>query len=171
MIDLIEKPNPEEAPSNLAIAGRYIFSPLIFDMIRRIQPDKRGEIQITDAIRLLCEEGKRVMAVQACAGREALRHRQLPQLLRNASSSSRWPIRRMARSSGKCWSACCAERSPSAEARAMKPARLFLILFLGLLAARLCHVQNSVGGRKSAHWRPRRKCERGKRPLSRHLVR
>lgn len=68
VVDLIEKPNPEEAPSNLAIAGRYIFSPLIFDMIRRIQPDKRGEIQITDAIRLLCEEGKRVIAVQLAPG-------------------------------------------------------------------------------------------------------
>jgi UTP--glucose-1-phosphate uridylyltransferase len=64
VVDLIEKPDPEDAPSNLAIAGRYVFSPLIFDMIRRIGPDKRGEIQITDAIRLLCEEGKRVMAVK-----------------------------------------------------------------------------------------------------------
>jgi UTP--glucose-1-phosphate uridylyltransferase len=64
VIDLVEKPRPEDAPSNLAIAGRYVFSPLIFDMIRRIQPDKRGEIQITDAIRLLCEEGKRVVAVK-----------------------------------------------------------------------------------------------------------
>ncbi len=64
VIDLIEKPNPDEAPSNLAIAGRYVFSPLIFDMIRRIGPDKRGEIQVTDAIRLLCEEGKRVVAVK-----------------------------------------------------------------------------------------------------------
>jgi UTP--glucose-1-phosphate uridylyltransferase len=64
VIDLIEKPTPEKAPSNLAIAGRYVFSPLIFDMIRRIKPDKRGEIQVTDAIRLLCEEGKRVIAVK-----------------------------------------------------------------------------------------------------------
>jgi len=64
VIDLIEKPKPENAPSNLAIAGRYVFSPLIFDMIRRIKPDSRGEIQITDAIRLLCEEGKRVIAVK-----------------------------------------------------------------------------------------------------------
>jgi UTP--glucose-1-phosphate uridylyltransferase len=64
VIDLVEKPRPEDAPSNLAIAGRYVFSPLIFDMIRRIKPDKRGEIQITDAIRLLCEEGKRVVAVK-----------------------------------------------------------------------------------------------------------
>jgi chaperonin GroEL len=59
-----EKPKPEAAPSNLAIAGRYIFSPLIFDMIRRVQPDKRGEIQLTDAIQLLCEEGRRVVAVK-----------------------------------------------------------------------------------------------------------
>ena len=68
VVDLIEKPKPEDAPSNLAIAGRYIFSPVIFDMIRRIEPDKRGEIQITDAIRLLCEEGKRVIAVQLPPG-------------------------------------------------------------------------------------------------------
>jgi UTP--glucose-1-phosphate uridylyltransferase len=62
VIDLIEKPKPEKAPSNLAIAGRYILSPLIFDMIRRVKPDARGEIQLTDAIRLMCEEGKRVLA-------------------------------------------------------------------------------------------------------------
>ncbi|MCL6543651.1 MAG: UTP--glucose-1-phosphate uridylyltransferase [Bryobacteraceae bacterium] len=59
---VIEKPRPEEAPSSLAIAGRYIFSPVIFDMIRKVQPDSRGEIQLTDAIRGLCEEGKRVLA-------------------------------------------------------------------------------------------------------------
>jgi len=43
VVDLIEKPDPRDAPSNLAIAGRYVFSPLIFDMIRRIGPDSRGE--------------------------------------------------------------------------------------------------------------------------------
>jgi UTP--glucose-1-phosphate uridylyltransferase len=64
VINLVEKPRPEQAPSNLAIAGRYIFSPLIFDMIRRVKPDARGEIQLTDAIQLLCEEGRRVMAVK-----------------------------------------------------------------------------------------------------------
>jgi UTP--glucose-1-phosphate uridylyltransferase len=64
VVNLVEKPAPEKAPSNLAIAGRYIFSPLIFDMIRRVKPDKRGEIQVTDAIQLLCEEGKRVVAVK-----------------------------------------------------------------------------------------------------------
>jgi UTP--glucose-1-phosphate uridylyltransferase len=60
--NLIEKPTPDQAPSNLAIAGRYVFSPLIFDMIRRVAPDPKGEIQLTDAIQLMCEEGKRVLA-------------------------------------------------------------------------------------------------------------
>jgi UTP--glucose-1-phosphate uridylyltransferase len=63
ILNVIEKPRPAEAPSRLAIAGRYIFSPLIFDMIRRVQPDKRGEIQLTDAIQFLCEEGRRVVGV------------------------------------------------------------------------------------------------------------
>src|SRR5437870_4830456 len=49
---------------NLAIAGRYIFSPLLFDMIRRVKPDARGEIQLTDAIQFLCEEGRRVIGVK-----------------------------------------------------------------------------------------------------------
>lgn len=61
---IVEKPSPEEAPSNLAVAGRYAFSPLIFDMLRRVQPDKRNEIQLTDAIQMLCEEGKRVLALK-----------------------------------------------------------------------------------------------------------
>ena len=64
IVNLVEKPDPKNAPSNLAIAGRYIFSPVIFDMIRRVQPDKRGEIQLTDAIQFMCEEGRRVMAVK-----------------------------------------------------------------------------------------------------------
>jgi UTP--glucose-1-phosphate uridylyltransferase len=68
VINLVEKPKPEDAPSNLAIAGRYIFSPVIFDMVRRIKPDQRGEIQLTDAIQLLCDEGRRVMAVRLQPG-------------------------------------------------------------------------------------------------------
>lgn len=68
VINLVEKPKPEKAPSNLAIAGRYVFSPLIFDMIRRVKPDQRGEIQLTDAIQHLCDEGRRVMAVKLPRG-------------------------------------------------------------------------------------------------------
>jgi len=64
VLNLVEKPKPAEAPSNLAIAGRYVFSPLIFDLIRRVMPDSGGEIQLTNAIQLMCEEGKRVLAVK-----------------------------------------------------------------------------------------------------------
>jgi UTP--glucose-1-phosphate uridylyltransferase len=62
--NMVEKPDPATAPSRWAVAGRYAFSPIIFDMIRRVKPDKRGEIQLTDAIQLLCEEGKRVLALK-----------------------------------------------------------------------------------------------------------
>ena len=62
VLNVVEKPKPGQAPSRLAIAGRYVFSPLIFDMIRRVKPDHRGEIQLTDAIQQMCEEGRRVLA-------------------------------------------------------------------------------------------------------------
>lgn len=51
--DMIEKPGPERAFSDLGILGRYIFNPEIFEAIKKTVPDKRGEIQITDAIKLL----------------------------------------------------------------------------------------------------------------------
>ena len=51
LADVIEKPEPNEAPSNLAIAARYVFSPSIFPALERTQPGKGGEIQLTDAIR------------------------------------------------------------------------------------------------------------------------
>ena len=54
--DLVEKPSPEEAPSNLAIVGRYIFTPKIFEKLKETKPGKGGEIQLTDAMRLLLEE-------------------------------------------------------------------------------------------------------------------
>jgi UTP--glucose-1-phosphate uridylyltransferase len=50
---LVEKPSPAKAPSNLAIAGRYILTPAIFDRIRAVKRDKGGEIQLTNAIQLL----------------------------------------------------------------------------------------------------------------------
>lgn len=48
--EMVEKPAPEEAPSNLAIIGRYILTPDIFDILRGTEPGRAGEIQITDAI-------------------------------------------------------------------------------------------------------------------------
>src|SRR5512142_1981562 len=50
--DLIEKPSPDEAPSNLAIIGRYILVPEIFDALENTQPGKGGEVQLTDGLRL-----------------------------------------------------------------------------------------------------------------------
>ena len=54
--DLIEKPRPEEAPSNLAITGRYVLPPAIFDCLERTKPGAGGEIQLTDAMRILAKE-------------------------------------------------------------------------------------------------------------------
>lgn len=51
--DWIEKPSPAEAPSNLAIASRYVFTPEIFDYLENILPGKNNEIQLTDAMRLM----------------------------------------------------------------------------------------------------------------------
>ena len=53
--DMIEKPGPERAFSDLGILGRYVFTPEIFKAIKKTAPDRRGEIQITDAIKLLLE--------------------------------------------------------------------------------------------------------------------
>lgn len=48
--DMVEKPKPEDAPSNLAIIGRYILTPDIFDILRDTPPGKGGEVQLTDAL-------------------------------------------------------------------------------------------------------------------------
>ena len=56
--DLIEKPAPEAAPSNLAIVGRYVFPGGFFERIRATPPGALGEIQLTDAMRSLASEGK-----------------------------------------------------------------------------------------------------------------
>lgn len=53
---IVEKPSREEAPSNLAVIGRYIFTPEIFEALSRIEPGKGGEIQLTDGIAKLLEE-------------------------------------------------------------------------------------------------------------------
>jgi len=54
--DMVEKPRPEDAPSDLAIIGRYIFTPRLFELLADTQPGKGGEIQLTDAVARLAEE-------------------------------------------------------------------------------------------------------------------
>ena len=56
--NMVEKPAPKDAPSNLAIIGRYILSPDIFDVIRSTPPGKNGEMQITDALQIQAQQGK-----------------------------------------------------------------------------------------------------------------
>jgi UTP--glucose-1-phosphate uridylyltransferase len=56
ILSIIEKPSPAEAPSNLAVIGRYVLTPEIFDALRRTTPGRGGEIQLTDAINLLAQE-------------------------------------------------------------------------------------------------------------------
>ena len=55
--NMVEKPKPEDAPSNLAIIGRYILTPDIFKLIEETEPGKGGEIQITDALMKQAQDG------------------------------------------------------------------------------------------------------------------
>jgi UTP--glucose-1-phosphate uridylyltransferase len=68
LADLVEKPSRQEAPSTLAVAARYVFSPAIFPVLARTPPGKGGEIQLTDAIRLLIAEGASVYGVRLGPG-------------------------------------------------------------------------------------------------------
>ncbi|HEU4542345.1 MAG TPA: UTP--glucose-1-phosphate uridylyltransferase GalU [Jiangellaceae bacterium] len=67
VVDLIEKPQPDDAPSNLAIIGRYVLHPAVFDVLRETPPGRGGEIQLTDALKVLAstppEDGGGVRAV------------------------------------------------------------------------------------------------------------
>jgi len=54
--DMVEKPKPADAPSDLAIMGRYVLTPDIFDKIDKLEPGAGGELQLTDAMRSLCRE-------------------------------------------------------------------------------------------------------------------
>ncbi|MCK5595238.1 UTP--glucose-1-phosphate uridylyltransferase [bacterium] len=66
--DLIEKPEIGKAKSNLAVAARYVFDPVIFDLIDRTIPDDGGELQITDSIRLMIKRDYKVHCVKLADG-------------------------------------------------------------------------------------------------------
>lgn len=53
VVDLVEKPDPDDAPSNFAVIGRYVLDPAVFDVLRHTAPGRGGEIQLTDALRTL----------------------------------------------------------------------------------------------------------------------
>ncbi len=65
---MIEKPAADRSPSNLAVAARYVLTPAIFPALRRIEAGHGGEVQLTDAITSLIEQGERVVAVRLPPG-------------------------------------------------------------------------------------------------------
>jgi UTP--glucose-1-phosphate uridylyltransferase len=70
--DIVEKPTPEAAPSNLAVAARYAFEPAIHEFLERTTPGHGGEIQLTDAIRLMLRDGLPVCCVALEPGEQRL---------------------------------------------------------------------------------------------------
>ena len=66
--DLVEKPSPEEAPSTLASAARYVLAPAVFDALEATSPGKGGEIQLTDAIRSVIKGGGKAYGVRLRPG-------------------------------------------------------------------------------------------------------
>ena len=67
--DMVEKPSPEEAPSDLAVAGRYLLDARIFGYLKTQTPGKGGEIQLTDAIRRMITDGTAVLLPYAYPGK------------------------------------------------------------------------------------------------------
>jgi len=67
--DIVEKPDPEEAPSNLASIGRYVLHPDIFDALRETRPDRKGEIQLVDALKRLAQAGEPGVNAMVFTGR------------------------------------------------------------------------------------------------------
>ena len=63
VVGIVEKPAPEEAPSDLAVAARYVLSREIFDALRSVEPGPDGEIGLTEALARLIADGRRVLAV------------------------------------------------------------------------------------------------------------
>lgn len=70
--DIVEKPGPERAPSNLAVCARYVFSPVLFDYLERTAPGYGGEVQLTDAIGAMIHDGLPVYAVPLLESEERL---------------------------------------------------------------------------------------------------
>ncbi len=66
--DLIEKPSVQESPSNLAVAARYVLSPSVFEALRKTKPGAGDEIQLTDAIRIMMQNGGKVYGVRLSRG-------------------------------------------------------------------------------------------------------
>lgn len=69
LLDLVEKPGPEKAPSTLAVCARYVLSAAVFDILKHLPPGHGGEVQLTDALQVLARE-REAYAVPLLAGEE-----------------------------------------------------------------------------------------------------
>ena len=92
--DIIEKPNADEAPSDLAVCGRYIFNPLIFEHLKSTKPDKSGEIQLTDAIKSMLNDEEVFGTIYDgekfdCGSKEGFVHATIALALRDDSISEK----------------------------------------------------------------------------------
>jgi UTP--glucose-1-phosphate uridylyltransferase len=65
---VVEKPDIDNAPSNLAVAARYVFNPIIFDKLSETKPGKGGEIQLTDAIQRMLDDGYKGIGMRLATG-------------------------------------------------------------------------------------------------------
>lgn len=70
LADIVEKPAVTEAPSRMAVAGRYVLAPRIFELLAATTPGKGGEIQLTDALRALLRSGGRIFGVRLPPGEQ-----------------------------------------------------------------------------------------------------
>ncbi|PNX47115.1 MAG: nucleotidyl transferase [Thermoplasmata archaeon M9B1D] len=61
IVDIVEKPSKKDAPSTLGCMGVYVFKPVIFEAIKKTKPGYKGEFQLTDSIKILVEEGYKVL--------------------------------------------------------------------------------------------------------------
>lgn len=68
LADIVEKPSRSAAPSRLAVAARYVFSPRIFDFLRKTEPGINADIQLTDAIRLMLSAGDSIVGIRLPTG-------------------------------------------------------------------------------------------------------
>ena len=91
--DIVEKPSYEKAPSDIAVCGRYIFNPSIFNFLRSTDFDQSGEVQLTDAIKSLLEQEEVYAAIYEgekfdCGSKQGFVHATIALALRDESISS-----------------------------------------------------------------------------------
>ena len=157
IVNLVEKPQPEDAPSNLAIAGRYIFSPRDF---RHDPPREAGQARRDPADRRHPVAVRRGPARDGRAAARPTRSATTSATSRatsRASWSSRWPTRSTARSS-----APCLERLLAKDRRAAEAPRCLCALFVAVCSPRACATAACCGPRRTCRWRRPSQMLRGK---------